>query len=51
MHDFYGACVVIVGRDDCEAIGWCCRCKEFAKNIKVLVLETMNRLFKDFYNF
>ena len=31
MHVFYGACEVIVGGDDGEAIGWCCRCKDFAK--------------------
>ena len=31
MRVFYGACVVIVEGDDGEAIGWCCRCKEFAK--------------------
>ena len=30
MHVFYGACVVIVGGDDGEAIGWWWCCKEFA---------------------
>ena len=30
MHVFYGACEVIVGGDDGEAIGWCCCCEEFA---------------------
>ncbi len=51
LHVFYGTCEVIVGGDDGEAIGWCCCCEEFAENMKVLVLETMNRLFEDFYNF
>ena len=32
MHVFYGACVVIDGGDDGEAIGWCCCCKEFANS-------------------
>ena len=30
MHVFYGACEVIVGGDDGEAIGWCCCSEEFA---------------------
>ena len=30
MHVFYGACEVIVGGYDGEAIGWCCCGEEFA---------------------
>ena len=48
MHVFYGACEVIVGGDDGEAIGWCCCCEEFADSgdsrLSGAAIEGMGRI-------